>query len=64
MTETAANFWFCENRGNHTVFKREFDHYILPELSEKKPAHKLKCEGWLKEEKRRKEEQEETKSKE
>jgi hypothetical protein len=44
--EVEANFWFCENHGNHTIFERQKNHYVLPQLGEKN-SHAKKCKSWL-----------------
>lgn len=48
MTEFDANLWFCENRGNHTIFQRQQDHHVLPETQWHGDSHKKRCDGWLK----------------
>jgi hypothetical protein len=48
MTEFDANLWFCENRGNHTIFQRQQDHHLVPETQWNFDSHKKRCDKWLK----------------
>jgi hypothetical protein len=48
MSEFDANRWFCENRGNHTIFQRQQDHHVLPETQWEFDSHKKRCDKWLK----------------
>jgi len=52
MTHSEANTWFCENLGNHTVFKRQRHYYFLPQTLTAKPVHKTRCKNWPKQEKK------------
>jgi hypothetical protein len=52
MSEFNANRWFCKNRGKHTIFQRQQDHFVLPETQWNSDSHKKRCDNWLKEQKK------------